>query len=262
MVGIACARHGCYAPNALCNLFRGEQQKNVDYALLTAIASTKVDPRQGVMLLYDIICQYIIHLYQRIGKDLPEGLQITPGIGMFHVHAHKDECFFRYAPSLIPGAGCVCGEILESLWSALNTISPTVRTATLAHRAEILDDHTSDSNHKKLIGMVQFLIHQFYNASKHKSHYEGIYQRLNGTTDPEHLRIWREQIERAETERVRDPKVMDMYGANLTLGNSASALTSVQSSEPTSADLWINLCLVIEEKQCESFTIFFMLRTS
>src|ERR1700730_5723928 len=58
VVGIACARHGCYAPNALVNLFRGEQQKNVDFAFLQALKTTGVDHQQGVMLIYDIACQY------------------------------------------------------------------------------------------------------------------------------------------------------------------------------------------------------------
>lgn len=157
VVAIACARHGCYAPNSVCDLFKGEQQKNVDFAFLKALRSTNVHTKQGAMLLYDIICQYLIYLWRRLGKHLDPNLKIEAAIGMFHVHAHKDQCFFRYAPSFIPGAGCVCGEILESLWSALNSISPTARTATLAHRAEMLDDHISDSNHNKMLGIVNFL---------------------------------------------------------------------------------------------------------
>jgi hypothetical protein len=31
---------------------------------------------------------------------------------------------------------------------------PTVRTATLPHWAEMLDDHATDSNHKKMLGMA------------------------------------------------------------------------------------------------------------
>jgi len=52
-----------------------------------------------------------------------------------------------------PGAGVVAGEILESLWAVLNTVTPAMRTATLAHRAEIMDNHMTDSNHKKCLGM-------------------------------------------------------------------------------------------------------------
>jgi hypothetical protein len=72
---------------------------------------------------------------------------------MFHVHGHKQQCFFRYATSFIPGSGVTIGEILEMLWSSLNSISPTVRTASLANRAETIDDHASDSNHKKMLNI-------------------------------------------------------------------------------------------------------------
>jgi hypothetical protein len=91
---IACARHGCYAPNALVDLFKGEQQKNVDYALLQALKTTGVDPDQGVLMIYDIACQYFVHLTDRIGEKLPKGLEVDRVISLFHVHAHKDECFF------------------------------------------------------------------------------------------------------------------------------------------------------------------------
>jgi hypothetical protein len=88
-----------------------------------------------------------------IGHLLTDGLEIDRAIGLFHVHCHKEECFHRFASSFIPGAAVVAGEILESLWSRLNLITTATRTATLAHRAEVIDDHVSDSNHKKAVGM-------------------------------------------------------------------------------------------------------------
>jgi len=115
IVAIACARHGCYAPNALVDLFKSEQQKNVDFALLQSIETTGVDPNQGLMLIYDIVCQYFVHLLERIGHKLLPDLEIDRAIGLFHVHAHKAQCFFQYATSFIPGAGITVGEILESL---------------------------------------------------------------------------------------------------------------------------------------------------
>jgi len=153
IVAIACARHGCFAPNSIVDLFRGEQQKNVDWAFLEALRTTWVQSDQGVMLIYDIVCQYFLHLYKRIGHLLPIGLEVDRAIGLFHVHCHKEDCFWRFASSFIPGAGMVAGEILESLWAGLNTITPATRTATLAHRAEIIDDHAADSNYKKALGM-------------------------------------------------------------------------------------------------------------
>lgn len=153
VVAIACARHGCYAPNSLVNLFRGEQQKNVDYAFLQALKTTNVDGIPRVLLIYDIACQYYVNMKARIGPLLPPNMIIDRAIGMFHVHGHQEECFYRFAPSFIPGAANVAGEILEHLWSGLNQISSSTRTMTLAARAETLNDHTSDSNFKKTICM-------------------------------------------------------------------------------------------------------------
>ena len=157
IVAIACARHGCFAPSSIVNLTWGEQQKNVDWAFLEAIRTTSVNKHQGVMLIYDIACQYIVHLRDRIGHLLPVGLDIDRAIGLFHVHAHREECFFRFATSFIPGTGICAGEILESLWSSLNTITPATRTATLAHRSEIIDEHAANSNHKKGLSIGLFV---------------------------------------------------------------------------------------------------------
>jgi len=49
-VSMACARHGCYCPGSLVDLYHGKQQKNVDFALLEAIKN--VHPKQGVLLIY------------------------------------------------------------------------------------------------------------------------------------------------------------------------------------------------------------------
>ena len=153
IIACACGRHGCFAPNSIVDLFRGEQQKNVNWSLLETIRTTNVHQEQGIIFYYDIVCQYWVYLLEQIGHLLPPDFEIDRAIGLFHVHAHKEECFYRFASSFIPGAGIVAGEILESLWSRLNLITTATRTATLAHRAEVIDDHASDSNHKKALGM-------------------------------------------------------------------------------------------------------------
>ena len=153
IVAIACAQHGCFAPNSVANLFRGEQQKNIDWVLLQALKQTNMDSTQGAMLIYDIACQYLVHLQDHIGHLLLDALSLDHAIGMFHVHGHKDQCFFCYATSFIPHTGVMVGEFLEMLWSSLDSITPTVQTATLANRAETIDDHASNSNHKKMLSI-------------------------------------------------------------------------------------------------------------
>ena len=102
IVAIACAWHGCFAPNSVADLFRGEQQKNIDWVLLQALKRTNMDSTQGAMLIYDIACQYFVHLQDCIGHLLPDALSLDRAIGMFHVHGHKDECFFPLCNLIYP----------------------------------------------------------------------------------------------------------------------------------------------------------------
>ncbi|KAF8801026.1 hypothetical protein BYT27DRAFT_7227064 [Phlegmacium glaucopus] len=246
VVGISCGRHGCYAPNTLIDLFKGEQQKNVDFAFLKAITSTRVEPEQGVLLIYNIACQYFVHLQDRIGCQLPFGLEVEAAIGLFHVHAHKDECFFRYATSFIPGAGVVAGEILESLWSTLNSISPTARTATLVHRAEMLDDHAADSNHKKMLGMVSTLCKSHRRAVDMLEHAQSYYKSLTIQGIPIAVDRWKQDIESAEWSRPFDITAMDIYAAKL---ESTPVYRHAASDTPGSAlHHWMALSLTVEEK--------------
>ena len=117
-------------------------QVNMDYALVHAIWHG-MDPQQHVITFYDINCQYNKNLaHQLKGNNfvsLPDSLQIQPGIGLWHVHGHKAKCFSRYAPSFIPGAGQVNGEIMETLWSSLNVVSPSTQGMATPNRQELLD---------------------------------------------------------------------------------------------------------------------------
>jgi hypothetical protein len=262
VAAIACARHGCYVPNALVDLFRGEQQKNIDFAFLQALKITRVDPQQGVMLIYDIVCQYIIYLRERIGAHLPPGLTIDQAIGLLHVHGHKDECFFRYAPSFIPGSGIVAGEILESLWAVLNSISPTVRTATLPHRAEMLDDHATDSNHKKMLSMTVTLCSKSREALENSTELGQYHAELTAAFGQRATNQWEDEVVAAETQRLIDIRVMDMYathisetavgtGSSDTATGAGSALPSASATAlvQSAVEEWIDFTILFEEMQ-------------
>ena len=254
LVAIACARHGCYALNALVDLFLGEQQKNVDFGLLRAILMTHVDPDQGLLLIYDIVCQYIVHLLDRIGHLLPEGLHVDAAIGLFHVHAHKDDCFFRFASTFIPGAGIVAGEILESLWSTLNSISPSARTATLAHRADILDDHATDSNHKKMLGIVSSLCTNYKKAMDMSAHAQEYYDNLTNQAGPIAVGKWEADILEAESGRDVNRPAMDIYSAQI----ERPTVPISSSADPTSPalDRWMAFALTVEARQSVNANLY------
>ena len=243
-------------PNALVDLFKGEQQKNVDFAFLKTLDILRVDPDQGVLFIYDIACQYSLHLMEQIGHLLPAGLTIDQAIDLFHVHAHKDDCFFRFATTFFPGAAVVAGQILESLWSNLNSISPTVRTATLPHRAEMLDDHACDSNHKKMLSMTDNLHTRYMDATAMASRTDTYYVDISRTVDRGTLVMWEDEVKAAEALRATNIRVMDIYAAwlldRLAVENtqiSASASASASGSGSSADEQWMEYALLVEETQ-------------
>ena len=134
---------------------------NMDWSLCEALATTSIGGIQNILHIYDINCQYHVRLPDRIQESpvlhIPDSINLHHAIGLFHVHGHKEECLYRWATSYVPGAGIVDGEIMETLWSVLNSVSPATRTSSLAHRTEMLDDHMSDSNWKKMLHIGKFM---------------------------------------------------------------------------------------------------------
>jgi hypothetical protein len=75
--------------------------------------------------MYDIMCQYDVHLKERVEwspeLSIPNSLELHMGIGLFHIHGHQDLCLPCFSPSYIPEAKQVDGEIIETLWAPLNS---------------------------------------------------------------------------------------------------------------------------------------------
>lgn len=217
------------------------------------------------MLIYDIACQYSVHLHDRIGHLLPMGMEIDRAIGLFHVHAHREQCLYRFSSSFIPGSGIVAGEILESLWSSLNTITPSTRTATLAHRDEVIDDHSADSNFKKMIAMREPKIHtssdlfadidpiayvlcdKFRHAKVMINEATKYFSQLSATIPQHERQSWEVEIQAAEANRLQDPSFMDVMGARQDPQSFNTEQTTIAGPAPGCE--WLLLALDMEERQ-------------
>ena len=131
---------------------------NIDFCLSEALKYNMEGIKQA-LLSYDLMCQFWKNLERRFQGNphltFPQALETLRAIGLFHVHGHVDHCYARYAPTFIPGAGMVDGEVLETLWAALNKIADSARSQSTAHRRETLDDLMNDSNWKKLVGLSE-----------------------------------------------------------------------------------------------------------
>ncbi|KIK78828.1 hypothetical protein PAXRUDRAFT_162956, partial [Paxillus rubicundulus Ve08.2h10] len=108
----ACAHHGCFVPHSVVDFQKGERQVNMDYSLVNAL-QYNMQGIHHVISFYDMNCAYMRKLRQCI----------VPGIGIWHVLGHQPQCFSRYAPLCIEGAGWIYGEVIKTLWSILNVVS-------------------------------------------------------------------------------------------------------------------------------------------
>src|SRR5271163_1553558 len=146
------------AVSSLTSLIR---QMNMDYALCHAL-SHHTNGLTRALTFYDINCQYNKHFRRRVNESpylsIPAGMEIIPGIGLWHVHGHQDKCYVRYASTFITGAARIDGEIMETLWAPLNVISPSARGMSTPHRQECLDYQMNDSNFMKMIRMSELPI--------------------------------------------------------------------------------------------------------
>ncbi|KAG2082973.1 uncharacterized protein F5147DRAFT_590177, partial [Suillus discolor] len=76
------------------------------------------------------------HIAESPILEIPEELDIIPGIGLWHVHGHQDSCYVRYASNFIEGAARIDSTIMETLWAPLNIISPAARGMGTLHRKD------------------------------------------------------------------------------------------------------------------------------
>lgn len=212
---------------------------NMDMAVSEANQYNMKNIKQSI-LYYDIMCQYWIHLVERFGANphlhLPGHLKILRAIGLFHVHGHQDDCFAKFAPSYIPGAGLVDGEILETLWAVLNHVSGSTRSQSTSFRRETLDDHMNDSNWKKLVSqgtrvyrlrttdlkLIELLVHRLMTKwTKAKALQKEAQESLDAiasTAPPESLAQWAKDEHQAQSQRWHEPDLMQIYDIKVNKG--------------------------------------------
>lgn len=119
----------------------------------------------------------------------------------------------------------MAGEILKSLWSGLNTITPVAQTATLAHWAEIIDEHVADSNHKKTLAiecgcgfwhlLAAVLCERYIQAKVMLQEATDCYNKISSIVSETLLNTWNKAITSAESHRMSNLSVMDILGSKV-----------------------------------------------
>ena len=142
-------------------MLNARRQAEMDYALSEALKyNTSPEDIKRVLVLYDIMCKYGLHVLRRfrLGSKLnwPEFNEFIKGVGVWHIYAHIKECFPRFSPLFLPRVGLVDGEVVETIWSNLNSVTNSCRTMSLANRAETINAHMNNINWHKIIGMSEW----------------------------------------------------------------------------------------------------------
>ncbi|TFK79311.1 hypothetical protein K466DRAFT_606244 [Polyporus arcularius HHB13444] len=213
-IGVAaCTRHGFFQPHSCVDFQLGEKQRNIDWILHWILAF--LNGLSIVLVCYDIMCQYFVHLRERFEKSphlhMPAGLQFLRGIGQFHVHGHLTRCFPRFSLNFIKGAGVQDGEILETLWNKVKGIADSTRGMGLAHRHELIDDRMNDSNWTKLTRIVPLLNRRWKRVCTERQPAVDQLNKFNQSTSEQERQEWLADAEHADAARSDDVDAMDIY---------------------------------------------------
>ena len=124
--------------------------------------------------------------------------------------------------------------------------------ATLPHHAEMLDDHACNSNHKKLLSMINNLHAKYMDATMMSSQTDLYYLDITRTVKSATLTVWDNEVRVAEARQGTDIKVMNLYTAQLSDQlDGGCTVTSTTASKGIFAPVeqWIEFTLVVEETQ-------------
>ncbi|KAI0338536.1 hypothetical protein BDW22DRAFT_1459835, partial [Trametopsis cervina] len=260
----ACARHGAMVPHSVVNFTRGEKQRDMDYSYVNSVERLVHPSISEAVMYYDVVCQWMVHLGFRIDnspilsnmiKHLPN-LRTVKGIGLFHVHGHKQACLPRFSPDFIKGVGMVDGEIIETLWASLNDTSRATRGMTSAHRQEAIDDQIGYSNWMKTIRIVNRIRAKYTHATDMLAACEEAFESVNNTLSAADRHAWSLMEATALGERWNNPEAMDIFDVDEKSAPGLADRLAVLSALETGRDstligraAWIANGLRLQEEQ-------------
>ncbi|GJF00837.1 hypothetical protein PsYK624_171390 [Phanerochaete sordida] len=170
------ARHGFVLPNGVSDLQKGERYVirlyrrrhalmpfrkncNIDYIALSALFNLPPPAMLPYVLSYDIMCQWLRWLLQRMAS-LPHHLQIELPVGevryaipKYHLNGHKEEGHNQYSLNFMRGVEWTDSEEVKRGWSRMDGTAASTREMGPGSREETLEDHFGFNNQEKYINM-------------------------------------------------------------------------------------------------------------
>ncbi|KAJ3556266.1 hypothetical protein NP233_g12018 [Leucocoprinus birnbaumii] len=168
--------------------FRGETYVQTDYALASALGTEALQQR-WIMLSYDVWCQYLIHLLDRMKECFPHlalifSHRVRGAIPKMHIHGH----------------GMTCGEGIESAWAEQNHAASSTKEQSTGHRQDTLDDFNAYWNWTKVHRLSNHLLSQFTKYWDALQTQISVFDALSKRFASKTLVEWEEMWKRAEDE--------------------------------------------------------------
>lgn len=118
-----------------------------------------------LLLSYDVACKWSIWFLRRLAlapalpwaEGIPK-LQTTYLIPKFHLGSHRPECADKYSFNYTEGVGRMHGEMVETIWAALNWLQYSTREMAAGHRREVISEAMNFWNWRKNIGAGVLLL--------------------------------------------------------------------------------------------------------
>lgn len=143
-----------------CCLINAYSYVNMDFCFLSSLHNTAL---RSLVVSYDIVCQWSIHLWERM-RRYPHDLHINTAsdvqfqflVPKFHLPAHIMACQTKFSFNFNHNVGRTDGEAPERGWSHINPVALSTREMGPGHRRDTLDDHFGDWNWKKTCLMGEY----------------------------------------------------------------------------------------------------------
>ncbi|KAK7016376.1 hypothetical protein VNI00_018930 [Paramarasmius palmivorus] len=172
-----CARHEMILPNGLGALQVGERYSNMDYIVASLLRHVPL--LLLILMSYDIMCQWSKKLYHRF-QQLPLLVRqiltrrvLKLAIPKLHILGHLLKCQEKFSLLYTEGAGETDAEGIERVWSGIGTVATSIKEMGPGSHHDTLEDHCSDWNWMKVIGLDRLLAKRLLNAVKQfKSQHE------------------------------------------------------------------------------------------
>ncbi|KAK7032404.1 hypothetical protein VNI00_013152 [Paramarasmius palmivorus] len=225
---VSCARHELFRPNGIGDLQKGERYVNMDYIFLATLAGSEI---RYIIISYDIACQWMINFFLRM-LHMPERLRLPPDrkvvfkVPKFHLPAHKEKCYARFALNFTEGTGKVDGEAPERGWSTNNESARSLSMMTLGARWEAQDSQCNFWNQRKMINLENSLLKKLVSAITdvviHQRSFAAFQEAL-AVDNPSLVSTWLAEVEAWERDHNK-PCPYDLPNSNLKLKHVKKAL--------------------------------------